>query len=224
VEVTKAVSALVHFPPCRPLPEPPSCDGEYSSSSSSPKKRKERKKKKRRRKEEEKANPAPWPLGRYWQFLLWMFIGLTLNELLLAQIPFLYPAYSKLIGYTGLLVEATLPLPQILANWRSRSCRGFRLSVLAFWLLGDATKMFWFFTSVTEIPWPFKLCGMFQACCDSFLGVQYLMYGSGEGGAPTPKMAQMASWPGNHRMAAGRIPSGRGTPTGRRTPLSEKEI
>lgn len=67
------------------------------------------------------------------------------------------------------------------ANARSRSCKGFRVSVLASWLAGDAMKMFWFFTSPTEIPWAFKLCGIFQAGCDAFLGVQYLMYGSGEG-------------------------------------------
>ena len=86
-----------------------------------------------------------------------------------------------MVGYVGLSVEATLPLPQILANARTRSCKGFRVSVLASWLLGDGMKMFWFFTSSTEIPWAFKLCGIFQAGCDCFLGIQYLMYGSGEG-------------------------------------------
>lgn len=40
-------------------------------------------------------------------------------------------------------------------------------------------KMLWFFTATSTIPWPFKLCGMFQAACDSYLGVQYWMYGSG---------------------------------------------
>lgn len=115
----------------------------------------------------------------YWQFLLYLFIILTALELVLA--PFgIYAAYSVLLGYIGLSVEATLPLPQIFANARSRSCKGFRVSVLASWLAGDAMKMFWFFTSTTEIPWAFKLCGIFQACCDAFLGVQYLMYGSGE--------------------------------------------
>lgn len=40
-------------------------------------------------------------------------------------------------------------------------------------------KMLWFFTATSTIPWPFKLCGMFQALCDSYLGVQYWMYGAG---------------------------------------------
>ena len=40
-------------------------------------------------------------------------------------------------------------------------------------------KMFWFFTATSEIPWAFKLCGIFQMCCDMFLGFQYAIYGNG---------------------------------------------
>ncbi|CAK7213082.1 hypothetical protein SCUCBS95973_001680 [Sporothrix curviconia] len=115
----------------------------------------------------------------YWQFLLYLFITLLALEVLLGPFPSIYSAYSVLIGYVGLSVEATLPLPQIRANMRARSCRGFRVSVLVSWLAGDAMKMFWFFTSTTEIPWAFKLCGLFQAACDSILGIQYFVYGDG---------------------------------------------
>lgn len=110
---------------------------------------------------------------------MYFFIALVACELVLGTMPPIYDAYSNLIGITGLSVEATLPLPQILLNWQSRSSKGIRLSVLASWLGGDAMKMFWFFTAESEIPWAFKICGMFQACCDCFLGVQYLMYGDG---------------------------------------------
>lgn len=111
---------------------------------------------------------------------MYLFISLTVCELILAPFDLVYPAYSVLIGYTGLSIEATLPIPQILTNARSKSCKGFRFSVLASWLLGDCMKMYWFFTSPTTIPWAFKSSGMFQACCDFFLGIQYLMYGSGD--------------------------------------------
>lgn len=158
----------------------------------------------------------------YWQFLLYLFISLILCELILAPFHWVYPAYSLLIGYIGLSVEATLPLPQIFANARSRSCKGFRFSVLASWLLGDCMKMFWFFTSPTEIPWAFKLCGIFQAACDLFLGVQYLMYGNSEGAVRDQQFTP--AWPGSHRSyAKHNITSGRGTPTGR-TPINEKDI
>lgn len=116
---------------------------------------------------------------RYWEFLLYLFIGLVACELILSPLPWFYSAYSATIGYVGLGVEATLPLPQILANHRSRSCKGFRFSVLVSWIAGDIMKMFWFFTATSAIPWAFKLCGIFQMCCDLFLGVQYWMYGEG---------------------------------------------
>jgi solute carrier family 66, member 2 len=159
----------------------------------------------------------------YWQFLLYLFIGLTAMELLLAPFHGIYGFYSRLVGYTGLTVEATLPLPQMYANARSRSCKGFRFSVLVSWLAGDAMKMFWFFTSTTEIPWAFKICGMFQAGCDMFLGVQYLMYGNGENSGA--KSYQMSSYRAStFRSPNGRATSGRVTPSGRRTPVLEKSF
>jgi hypothetical protein len=105
-------------------------------------------------------------------------------ELLISPMQSLYVPYSKLVGYIGLSVEATLPLPQIFANARSRSCKGFRLSVLASWIGGDLMKMFWFFTATTEIPLAFKMCGIFQMFCDMFLGGQYFIFGSGPPSGP----------------------------------------
>ena len=107
-----------------------------------------------------------------------MFITLIALELIVSPMHTLYKPYSELVGYVGLSVEATLPLPQIFANARSRSCKGFRLSVLASWLGGDLMKMFWFFTATTEIPLAFKMCGIFQMFCDIFLGGQYFMFGN----------------------------------------------
>lgn len=137
-----------------------------------------------------------------------MFITLTALELILSPIPYIYTFYSAMIGYIGLSIEATLPLPQILSNARSQSCKGFRLSVLASWIAGDIMKMFWFFTATSDIPWAFKLCGIFQMCCDLFLGVQYWIYG--EGGEKVIK---------DHGFRMG----GR-TPSGIRTPMTEKDV
>jgi hypothetical protein len=143
---------------------------------------------------------------RYWQFLLYLFIALTFFELLLAPMPAFYTSYSPFIGYLGLGIEATLPLPQILSNSRSRSCKGFRLSVLASWIAGDIMKMFWFFSATTEIPWAFKLCGIFQMCCDLFLGAQYWVFGDGSRVAGPPSV--------NGFAGPSRPPSGKGIPLG----------
>ena len=53
--------------------------------------------------------------------------------------------------------------------------------MLANWLVGDAFKMVFFFAKDSgDVPWAFKLCGLFQAACDLFLGIQYFMFGDGE--------------------------------------------
>lgn len=117
-----------------------------------------------------------WRTSRpFWTFLVYFTLGLTVSHLILGG----SRIYVNAIGYLALAVEATLPLPQIQANHRNRSCRGFRLSVLINWLVGDVLKMSFFFMSENVITWAFKLCGLFQFACDLFLGAQYLKFGGG---------------------------------------------
>lgn len=151
-----------------------------------------------------------------------MLATLIVFELLLAPVSSVYQTYSSLIGVIGLSVEATLPIPQILANMRSRSCKGFRLSVLASWLIGDSMKMFWFFTSRTSIPVAFKVCGMFQAACDSLLGVQYMMYG--DSGPASKDHASPGPWQHELQSNGFTTASGHSKTPGRRTSTTEKTI
>lgn len=129
-----------------------------------------------------------WRSARpYWHFLAYFTTTLTVLQILVGSVP----GYSDLLGYLALSIEAILPLPQIISNHRTRSCRGFRLSVLANWLIGDAFKMvFFFYKDGSDVPWAFKICGVFQAGCDMYLGIQYYMFGDGE---PEPRGAQK-SW------------------------------
>ena len=113
----------------------------------------------------------------------WEYLGALTLVLLVLQTysgPNGSPTYTQIIGYVGLAIEAILPLPQVMANQRAQSCKGFRVSVLANWLIGDAMKMSYFFMSDPgKVPWAFKMCGIFQACCDAILGIQYWVYGNG---------------------------------------------
>lgn len=111
----------------------------------------------------------------YWQFLAYFTITLAALQILIGS----SALYILIQGYVALGVEATLPIPQILENQRNQSCKGFRLTVLVNWLIGDAFKLTYFFLSEGGIPWAFKLCGLFQAACDCYLGVQYAMFGEG---------------------------------------------
>lgn len=108
-------------------------------------------------------------------FLAYYIIALSILQMLLGQTKW----FTDMQGYVALSIEAVLPIPQILSNNRNKSCKGFRFSVLVNWLIGDAMKMTFFFLAESSIPWAFKLCGLFQACCDAFLGVQYWWYGDG---------------------------------------------
>lgn len=109
----------------------------------------------------------------YWMFLAYFVAVLAVIHLTPISES---EGYINMLGYIGLAVEATLPIPQILANQRSGSCKGFRVSVLAAWLIGDTMKMGYFFCSEEDIPWAFKICGIFQCICDFYLGFQYLMF------------------------------------------------
>ncbi|KAF2220637.1 PQ loop repeat protein, partial [Elsinoe ampelina] len=112
----------------------------------------------------------------YWNFLGYYTLALLVLGIFIGD----SKRYIELQGYVALSIEAMLPLPQIASNQRNRSCKGFRLSVLLNWLLGDAMKMTFFFMADSDIPWAFKLCGLFQAMCDCYLGIQYWMFGEGQ--------------------------------------------
>lgn len=111
----------------------------------------------------------------YWQFLAYYTVILAVLQVLVGT----SKTYIQAQGFVALGVEAVLPIPQIIANQRAQSCKGFRLSVLINWLVGDVFKMSYFFMAVGGVPLAFKLCGFFQAACDCYLGVQYWMYGEG---------------------------------------------
>ena len=55
------------------------------------------------------------------------------------------------IGFIGLVIESTLPIPQFIANYKRKSCYGFRSSTLAGWLFGDLFKSVHFLLAAIHI-------------------------------------------------------------------------
>ncbi|KAF2663322.1 hypothetical protein BT63DRAFT_419137 [Microthyrium microscopicum] len=147
--------------------------------------------------------PRPYNFWRwrtahpYWSFLGYFTITLIAMQLLFGS----FDGYADLLGYIALGIEALLPIPQILANHRRRGCKGFRLSVLANWLVGDCFKMVFFFAKGSgDVPWAFKICGVFQAACDLFLGIQFYAYGDGEPGSEGRDIKKDLNWLGEKGM------------------------
>ncbi|KAK8208216.1 hypothetical protein IWZ01DRAFT_437352 [Phyllosticta capitalensis] len=138
------------------------------------------------------------PTRPYWAFLAYFTGGLLVLHVLVLPTA-LFAPYTSLLGSVALAIEATLPLPQILANQRSRSTKGFRVSVLANWLVGDVFKLCFFFSSADgEVPWAFKFCGLFQAACDAYLGVQWWTFGNADAeGADKKSEGWAEKAPGN---------------------------
>ena len=121
-----------------------------------------------------RANRRPYDFWQwrsirpYWLFLAYFFIALCVLQAVFGA----FTTYTTILGYVALAVEATLPIPQIISNEKNRSVKGFRLSVLANWLLGDVMKMTFFFLSETSIPWSFKLCGFVSTLWSSNSSLQ----------------------------------------------------
>ncbi|KAF9737232.1 hypothetical protein PMIN06_000892 [Paraphaeosphaeria minitans] len=135
------------------------------------------------------------PTRPYWAFVSYFTLALLVLHVLLSSTSVFIP-YTDALGVIALTVEATLPLPQLLANYQRRGCRGFRPSVIANWIVGDTFKMWFFFASEAgEVPWAFKLCGIFQATCDLGLGLQWFVWRDGPDGVAAVAEKELRSPP-----------------------------
>lgn len=88
-------------------------------------------------------------------------------------------------------------MPQLYSNWTRKSTKGFRVSVIANWVVGDAFKLWYFFVSGTGeggVPLAFRVSAVFQAVCDLGLGMQWWIWGEGESGAGLEEKVEMAEW------------------------------
>lgn len=91
---------------------------------------------------EKKSSTRP---GNFWA---WMSIGsyIEFTALMIVAHCILYLAlgsfgwYISALGVAALGLEATLPIPQLITNFKRKSTAGFRYSVLAAWAGGDLIK------------------------------------------------------------------------------------
>jgi len=84
--------------------------------------------------------------------------------------------YISILGFIALGLESTLPIPQLISNYKQKSLYGFRMSTLLGWFGGDAFKTAYFF--VQDSPLQFKVCAVFQLSIDIVIVVQRIYYGN----------------------------------------------
>ncbi|KAH6916193.1 hypothetical protein BKA70DRAFT_481221 [Coprinopsis sp. MPI-PUGE-AT-0042] len=98
------------------------------------------------------------PFG-FWQWPTYtQYIEFLAGFILLQTILYLIFGRSELyvgtLGFLALGLESTLPIPQLISNYKQKSLYGFRMSTLLGWLGGDLFKTIYFF--VGNSPLQFK--------------------------------------------------------------------
>ncbi|GJE91109.1 hypothetical protein PsYK624_072580 [Phanerochaete sordida] len=83
--------------------------------------------------------------------------------------------FVDILGFVALGLESTLPIPQLVSNYKQKSLYGFRMSTLVGWVGGDAFKTVYFF--LQNSPLQFKVCAIFQLSVDIAIVCQRLYYG-----------------------------------------------
>ncbi|KAH8093732.1 hypothetical protein BXZ70DRAFT_948955 [Cristinia sonorae] len=122
--------------------------------------------------------------SRPWSFWQWpsytQYIEFLAGFILLQSILFLIFGRSDIfvgiLGFIALGLESTLPIPQLISNYKQRSLYGFRMSTLIGWLGGDSFKTAYFFLQGS--PLQFRVCAIFQLSIDFAIVIQRVLYGA----------------------------------------------
>ncbi|KAJ7257884.1 hypothetical protein B0H12DRAFT_1110416 [Mycena haematopus] len=108
-------------------------------------------------------------------YLPFSLIIFSLFQAILFLILGRFEVYVAILGFVALGLESTLPIPQLISNYKQRSLYGFRMSTLIGWAGGDAFKTAYFFWQGSPIQ--FKVCAIFQLSIDFAIVLQRVLYG-----------------------------------------------
>ncbi|KAI0065619.1 hypothetical protein BV25DRAFT_1989268 [Artomyces pyxidatus] len=118
-----------------------------------------------------------WPTySQHIEFLAGYIVCLTILILIFGRMEL----FVTILGFVALGLESTLPIPQLINNYKQKTLYGFRASTLIGWVGGDSFKLVYFF--IQGSPLQFKVCAIFQLSVDIAIVFQRLMYGN----APPP--------------------------------------
>jgi len=114
-----------------------------------------------------------WPFyAQYIEFLA----GLILCQAILFLIFGRFEVFTSMLGFLALGLESTLPIPQLISNYKQQSLYGFRASTLLGWVGGDSFKTVYFFLQGSPIQ--FQVCAIFQLSIDFVIILQRFYYGN----------------------------------------------
>lgn len=79
-----------------------------------------------------------------------------------------------MIGYLSMSIEATLGLPQLISNYRTKSVEGLSFIMIATWFVGDFFKTLYYV--MERQPFQFIMCGAVQLTVDILIILQIIAY------------------------------------------------
>ncbi|KAJ3481159.1 hypothetical protein NLI96_g7848 [Meripilus lineatus] len=123
-----------------------------------------------------------WQWQTYTQYIEFL-AGFIICQAILFLVFGRFDLYVNALGFVALGMESTLPIPQLISNYKQKSLYGFRLSTLLGWVGGDSFKTVYFF--LQDSPLPFKVCAIFQLSIDFAIVIQRFYYGTP---APAPTL------------------------------------
>ncbi|KAF8343436.1 hypothetical protein F5887DRAFT_972892 [Amanita rubescens] len=124
-----------------------------------------------------------WQWRNYAQYLEFLAGFIVCNAILFLALGW-SRVFVDILGFVALGLESTLPIPQLLCNYKQKSLYGFRSSTLLGWLGGDSFKTLYFF--LQRSPLQFKVCAIFQLSVDCVIVVQRIVYGNAPPAATLP--------------------------------------
>ncbi|KAI0321018.1 hypothetical protein OF83DRAFT_1101574 [Amylostereum chailletii] len=114
-----------------------------------------------------------WPTyAQHVEFLAGYIVCLTILYLIFGRMEL----FIDVLGFVALGLESTLPIPQLISNFKNKTLYGFRASTLVGWVGGDSFKLVYFF--LQSSPLQFKVCAVFQLSIDFAIVAQRLIYGN----------------------------------------------
>ncbi|KAF9435754.1 PQ-loop repeat-containing protein 1 [Entomortierella beljakovae] len=112
-----------------------------------------------------------WPtIAPYFIFLAVFTVLVGLSLVIIGKTEF----YVALLGLAALGIEATVPLPQAIQNYHSKSTAGFSPAILLMWVIGDSFKTYYYIK--TGAKYQFVGCGIIQLCIDCVIITQTVIY------------------------------------------------
>ena len=79
-------------------------------------------------------------------------VALVLATVILISIKLEMPMFGKMLGYVATPLEVMIALPQIIANFSTKSVRGLSFTMIGCWLVNDTAKTIYFIFEVLLFP------------------------------------------------------------------------